>query len=133
MILIQIIIMELIHIKWSDPKKFRKEDPDKFWLDLQKGGKNMGKVQISFELVPFKMALACPVGEGRSEPNVDPFLPNPGGRFELPLNPFKLISQTCGPKFRCKILCVFCCVICVYLLIMVGPSLLGGLLGNVFA
>lgn len=118
--------------KDSGLKNLTKQDPEKFWLDLKKAEKIVGKVQISFELIPLNLAQACPVGEGRSEPNVDPFLPDPTGRFELTLNPFKLISQTCGPRFRCKIFCVFCCVLCVYLLIMIGPSILGGLIGTVF-
>lgn len=113
---------------------FEKTDPDKFWVECfgTKDGNRvkMGKVQVSFELIPKSLADACPVGEGREEPNIDPYLEDPRGRFEWSLNPFKLINQTCGPAFKGKICCVFCCLFCCYLLIMITPSIIGSLIGG---
>ena len=47
---------------------------------------------MSFELVPESAVKACPVGLGRNEPNTDPVLPAPVGRFEFSLNPFAMLS-----------------------------------------
>ena len=38
-----------------------------------------GQLYISIELVPMEQAEASPVGNGRSEPNTNPFLPPPQG------------------------------------------------------
>lgn len=116
-------------------KMVKKTDPDDFWVECKRRKDDgsfeyAGKILISFELLPLSEAEKCPVGEGRSQPNVDPFLPEPQGRFQWSLNPFKLINQTCGPEFRCKICCAICCVICTYLAIMIGPSLIGTLIGR---
>lgn len=113
---------------------FRKSDPDKFWIECSRTGEDgsrvkSGKIEISFELVPKEAALACPVGEGRDEPNIDPYLEDPKNRFQWSLNPFKLINQTCGPTFKSKVCCAVCCVICLYLAIMIGPSLIGSIIG----
>ncbi|OMJ83746.1 hypothetical protein SteCoe_15288 [Stentor coeruleus] len=115
-----------------------KEDGEKFWIPCQKPKEksesgeteDAGRIKISFELVPKRLVEACPVGEGREEPNVDPFLPGPTGRFQWSWNPCKLISQTCGPGFRLKICCALCCALCIYLAIMIAPSLIGASLGN---
>jgi hypothetical protein len=113
---------------------FEKQDSDKFWVECfrNKDGEkeSAGKVQISFELIPKNDADACPVGDGREEPNIDPFLDDPRGRFEWSLNPFKLINQVCGPAFKGKICCAFCCVFCCYMFIMIAPSVIGSLIGG---
>ena len=113
----------------------KKEDSDRFWVECSRrkeDGSNeaSGKVEISFELVPKESALACPVGEGRDEPNIDPHLPEPTGRFQWSLNPCSLINQTCGPGFRCKICCVVCCILSIYLVVMITPSIIGSLIGK---
>ena len=115
---------------------WKKNDSERFWIEcfIRKEDGTMkigGKIEISFELVPKADSLACPVGEGRSEPNIDPKLPDPTGRFQWSLNPFKLINQTCGPGFRAKICCCICCIFCVYIAIMVAPSLIGTLIGRI--
>jgi hypothetical protein len=38
-----------------------------------------------------KMAEACKVGKGRSEPNINPYLPSPVGRMQWSWNPYTLI------------------------------------------
>ena len=50
-----------------------------------------------------------PVGIGHEEPNSNPFLPPPVGRFQFSWNPFVLGSELCGPKL-CGIF--FCCLVC---------------------
>jgi len=46
-----------------------------------------GQIKVSFELVPKDQALRCPVGKGRDDPNIDPFLPPPVGRIHWSWNP----------------------------------------------
>jgi hypothetical protein len=48
---------------------------------------------MSIELLPKNQAEASKVGEGRNEPNVNPYLPPPQGRFEWSLNPFKMFVR----------------------------------------
>jgi hypothetical protein len=46
---------------------------------------------LSFEVLPEWKAKISEVGKGRDEPNINPYLPPPVGRFEWSLNPFKLL------------------------------------------
>lgn len=45
---------------------------------------------MSLEILPIWRAELCKVGEGRNEPNINPYLPPPTGRFEWSINPFKM-------------------------------------------
>jgi hypothetical protein len=74
------------------------------------------------------MAEACPVGEGRDEPNVDPHLPDPVGRIKWSWNPWTMFCQLVGPEMRCKVCCALCCVLCLALLIFMGPMLVSNLI-----
>lgn len=65
--------------------------------------KKSSKIRISMDLVPKEeyiigvilvlifRAEKVPVGVGRGDPNQDPYLPPPVGRFQFTMNPFKLI------------------------------------------
>jgi hypothetical protein len=53
---------------------------------MEKGG----KVLLSLEMLPHWKAQILKVGKGRDEPNINPHLPPPLGRFEWSLNPFKM-------------------------------------------
>ncbi|MCQ2816272.1 MAG: hypothetical protein MJ252_03300 [archaeon] len=88
-----------------------KDDPEgiKFWVQCVKEGKKGGRVLCSLEIMPEWKAKLNKKGLGRDEPNLDPYLPPPFGRFEFTLNPYKLVNQLVGPKFRRKVYC-FCCM-----------------------
>ena len=105
----------------------------KFWVQMYKSGERKGRVLCSLEMVPkWKMEMN-PVGLGRDEPNVDPYLPPPVGRIEFTLNPCKMINQLVGPKFRKKCYLACCMALCVLYLIIVIPYViyhLGGELAN---
>ena len=95
------------------------EDPEgiKFWVQCYKNGKMGGRVLCSLEILPQWKADLTKVGKGRDEPNLDPYLPPPVGRFEFSLNPFKMLNQCVGPKFRRKMYCWIClCLLVVYLI-----------------
>ena len=75
----------------------------KFWLQCEKKGNKMGRILCSLEILPEWYAKLNPVGEGRKEPNVSPYLPPPVGRFQWSLNPLKVLNQCVGPRFRKKL------------------------------
>lgn len=77
--------------------------------------KKQPKLYLSLDVLTEKEAKLSPAGHGRSDPNQDPYLPNPVGRFEWSWNPFKLLSQLCGPNFKRNL----CLVITLILLVLV--------------
>ena len=103
------------------------EDDDegiKFWVQCYKGrkeasgrGEKSGRVMCSLEILPKKMADLDVVGKGRDEPNVNPYLPPPVGRIQFTLNPFKMMNQCVGPKFRKK--CYFYCLCCLLIIYLI--------------
>ncbi|CAG9312955.1 unnamed protein product [Blepharisma stoltei] len=114
---------------------FSRKESDQVWIPCKRRTEsgeyeNAGDIKVTFEIVPKYNADSCPVGEGRGKPNIDPYLPPPTGRFQWSLNPFSLISQTCGPEFRCKICCAVCCLIICLLIILIGPSVIGSVIGK---
>lgn len=88
---------------------------------------------ISFELLPYEIAMACPVGEGRNEPNIDPTLPSPTGRFQWTWNPMRLLAQTVGPEIRYKVAIFFCCALCIFLLLIMFPLFLEDAIVGIFS
>lgn len=115
-------------------RMLRREN-EKFWVkftkrDAEGETRDVGKLLVSFELVPEHMAIACPVGKGHEEPNVDPPLPAPFGRFNLSWNPFNMATQMCGPEVKTKICCGTCCLLCCVVLILMFPVLLSNLLAG---
>ena len=77
------------------------------------------KLRMQIDIVPIKQADEMPVGQGRDEPNHDPYLPPPVGRISLSLNPFKMWKQCFGPamrnrikKFTTTILLIVCGIMC---------------------
>ena len=104
------------------------DDPEgiKFWVPCFEGkkeatgeGERGGRVMCSLEIYPKTLADQDKVGKGREEPNLNPHLAKPFGRFEFTLNPFKLINQLVGPKFRRKCYCYcICCLLIAYFIFM---------------
>ena len=101
--------------------KSEDEEGTKFWVQMEKNGKKGGRVLCSLEILPEWYASMNPVGKGRDDPNVNPYLPEPFGRLTFTMNPFKMFNQLVGPKFRKKCCCVICCICCIVYLIIVIP------------
>ena len=76
-----------------------------------------GAVALSVEILPPSEAEDRPAGQGRSEPNANPFLPPTTGRMSLSYNPLAIISALLGPKLAFQLLCCLCCVL---LLVVMG-------------
>ena len=117
------------------------EEGVKFWVMMQKNdnekdGKDKNekksRVLCSIEILPEWYSELHPAGKGREEPNMNPYLPPPVGRIKFTLNPFKMLNQLTGPKFRkkCyKIVCLIC--LAVYLLFAI-PYIVYFISGEIF-
>ena len=64
-------------------KAFHAEDPEK---------KKPIYLKLDIRVVPKTFAETNKVGAARGDPNVEPFLPEPEGRFKLSLNPFAMLN-----------------------------------------
>ena len=93
---------------------YHPEDPEK---------KKPILIYCDLRIVPKEFAEMNKVGSARSDPNVEPNLPPPLGRFKLSLNPFAMLNQMCGAAMRCKIWTCVCCVLCLVLCYFVFPLL----------
>ena len=58
-----------------------------------KDGKDI-TVRIDLRIMPIAVAKSKEVGDGRENPNMEPYLPPPVGRIEFSLNPFKMLVST---------------------------------------
>ena len=65
-------------------------DDDSFILTTYKDGKDI-KLRIDLRIVPMEMVKSKPVGPGRENPNMEPYLPPPIGRIQFSLNPCKML------------------------------------------
>ena len=97
-----------------------------------KNGKKGGRVLISVEVMPQWYADLHPVGKGRGEPNMNPYLPPPVGRIQFTLNPFKMLNQFTGPKFRKKIYKTLCWICLIVYLIFLVPYIIYFVSGEIF-
>lgn len=79
---------------------------------------------ISVDILTEKEATMSPAGIGRSDPNQDPYLPNPTGRFQWSLNPFKMAAQLCGPEFKKNLCCIIIVLILLLLIFWLFPVIL---------
>jgi hypothetical protein len=87
--------------------------------------KPQGEVAISIAIVPKTEYEAQPVGNGRSEPNQDPYLPPPTGRFSFSLDPMKILAEMCPMWLRICLCCCCCCCCCMLFLILAMTQLSG--------
>jgi len=111
------------------------KDKNKFWVQCYQNNEKSGRILCSLEILPMWKAELNQVGKGRKEPNVSPYLPPPFGRFQWTLNPFKMLNQCVGPRFRTKLYCGICMVCCIIYLIFMIPYMIyhfGGQVANPF-
>ena len=111
------------------------KEKNKFWVQCYQNNEQSGRILCSLEILPMWKAELNKVGKGRKEPNVAPYLPPPVGRFQWSLNPFKMLNQCVGPRFRRKLYCGVC-ILCfaIYLIFLIPYMIyhLGGQLVNPF-
>lgn len=115
-----------------------KHENEMFWVPLKRKNEkgdlvDGGKLQISFEILPIDKANACEVGEGRGDPNFDPFLPPPIGRFRWSLNPFSMAGQMCGPEFKREICFIGCCLLIIFMIVMMLPMVTSAMIADLLS
>jgi len=106
-------------------------DPeDSAWYHLESKDKNdptdvtpMGSICYSVQIWPKDKAMVMQAGAARSEPNSNPFLPPPTGRFKFSWNPFVLGSELCGPALCAQFFCCLLCAAFIVLMIFCQPFL----------
>ena len=113
----------------------RKNSSKLFWNELFHSKFGNGKVaqaklKLSIELLHKDEGEKFPAGLGRGDPNTNPFLPPPFGRFRWTFNPFELLRQVLGNKLCAKIILLFCCVACLLICIFFGPQLFITVISN---
>jgi hypothetical protein len=92
---------------------------DAEWIPMTRHDKkrnkllNRGRLAVSISIVDKDEMESQPVGDGRSEPNQNPYLPPPVGRISFSFNPFVLLAQLCGWRTICCLICICCCICCV--------------------
>lgn len=119
-------------IKYGTSERFSeralRKESERFFVDFNtkdSSGKesSVGKVLISVEILPLVKAKSCINGEGRSEPNIEPILPQPEGRVSLSMNPLKMVSDSIGPELKRKIMIYALIVCCAFICVMMFPML----------
>lgn len=88
------------------------------------------KIVLSIDILTEKEAELNPAGFGRSDPNQDPYLPGPIGRFKFSLNPFTMLNQLVGPGFRMKMYICLALTLLISLIIIFLPTLISSILAN---
>lgn len=117
--------------------KFDPDEKTQFWmnvLSINDKGKTIsrGNLKVSVDVYPSKDAENNPVGKGRDDPNLNPFLPPPTGRLELSLNPCKMLDQMIDADTKRKILCYCCCLAFCALIIMMIPMIFSNMMSEIF-
>jgi hypothetical protein len=90
------------------------------------------KIRMSIDCLTMTEAEISPAGIGRGDPNQDPHLPAPKGRFQWTMNPIKLFEQLVGPQFRKKACLICCLVFCVLVIILVFPVFFSEIIATLF-
>jgi hypothetical protein len=100
------------------------KEKNKFWIQCYQKNEKSGRILCSLEILPMWKAEINKVGKGRKEPNQFPYLPPPVRRFQWSLNPFKMLNQCVGPRFRKKFYCGICMVCCIIYLMFLIPYII---------
>jgi len=84
----------------------------------------MGKVRLQVDILPKDQAALNKVGEARSDPNCNPYLPPPVGRISFSMNPLKMFTQLVGPRLRRKIYLFCCLAVCCMMCLAMLPMMI---------
>ena len=111
----------------------RFDDDDSFWVACKgKDPKSQeivdnGYVRLSVTVLPKEVADSNKVGDARTEPNQEPYLPPPTGRLKFTLNPFSMLSQLLGPEIVRKLYMMCCLAVCIGLCIAIAPMIVSNI------
>ena len=110
------------------------EDKEKFWVpclyeEPDTGNVvSRGEILISVHMLTKDEAEQYPQGDGREEPNTEPYCPPPEGRIKLTMNPFELLTQLIPAKMWRLIAMYACMILCCGLCIMMAPMIFSNLI-----
>ena len=114
------------------------EDKQKFWLPVRRFAQNdhadafvaSGSIQISISIVPKLAGEKYQQGNGRAEPNSDPYLPEPEGRIKLSINPLEMLRQLVPPELQRKLMLGLCAGFCCFLFVLMAPMVISNLIAK---
>lgn len=130
-------------LKMFKPKlpKGKKEMPieeDCFTLVTHKKVKDEDykcSLKLDLRIVTAEFSEKNPVGVGRSDPNLEPYLAPPVNRLSL-TDPLRFIGHLCSEEIMRKICALLCGIVCIAILIYILPTLFTNLtaigFGNLF-
>jgi hypothetical protein len=104
-------------------------DDDTFSLTTIRDGKEI-KIGLDIRLGA-KQFTTQVVGEGRTEPNFEPYLPPPIGRIKFSWNPFDMLSQLVSKQFLHKMCWILCAFLCCAALIAMIPMIFSDLFSQI--
>ena len=116
----------------EENKKHKRFVKETILSDNAENREMVPKIKMSIDCLTMEEAKISPVGIGRGDPNQDPHLDSPKGRFQWTMNPIKLFEQLVGPQFRKKA-CMICCVtFCVLIIILIFPIFFSEIVASLF-
>jgi len=122
-------------MKKKDRVKIYVKGKDRFWIDGLRHPNfqgNQGRMEISIEIMPLNMAAQLPAGFGRSDPNSNPFLPEPEGRINFSLlHPFDMLKEILGPELYRKMCLGCCCILFTAACVFMAPMIVSNLITNI--
>ena len=113
---------------------FKFAGKERFWINHLRHPNfpgNQDKIKISIECMPVSVAQQLPAGFGRSEPNMNPVLPEPTGRSEFSIfSPFRSLRNLVGDQMYWKLICGFVLSAVTSFLVLIGPMLASTLMAK---
>lgn len=80
------------------------------------------KIKLDLRIVTGQFADKNPVGVGRSDPNLEPYLTPPVNRLSLS-DPLSFFTSMCSAELQRKLCCLLCSLVCIAIAIYCIPTL----------
>lgn len=121
----------------KDKVQMKSRGKDRIWINELRHPNfegNQGRIEVSIEIMPLAIAAQLPAGFGRSEPNMNPFLPEPKGRTKIDLlDPFGTLRGIVGDRALMKLCVGFIITGITSFLILLGPTLASTMMAKAMA
>eukprot|EP00455_Lapot_gusevi_P005654 TRINITY_DN1241_c0_g1_i9.p2 TRINITY_DN1241_c0_g1~~TRINITY_DN1241_c0_g1_i9.p2 ORF type:complete len:435 (-),score=156.41 TRINITY_DN1241_c0_g1_i9:61-1365(-) len=121
----------------KDRIKVTRNRKERFWFeDLRHSNfpGNQGRLEVSMEIMPKVQAEQIPAGFGRSDPNCNPYLPEPEGRVQWSLwHPIDMLEEILGKNICRKLICIFVLAGLVTAIYFITPMIVSNVIANKIA